>query len=130
MLHDHPAGQPSPADALVQEGPDRPQNRLPTGLLPQDGLEVENEDGIAKDSPLGPEALELREPFRDLDGFADRLPDEAGVKDNIDVLNQLHLTHYTRYPQDRRTPVPSASTIADSTVDRLIFTFTQSINPR
>jgi hypothetical protein len=36
------------------------------------------------------------------------LPDEPGVKDNIDVLNQLHLTHYTRYPQDRSAPVPDA----------------------
>ena len=58
------------------------------------------------------------------------LPDEPSVKDNIDLLNQLHLTHYTRYPQDRSTPVPDASTIADGTVDHLIFTFTQSINPR
>jgi hypothetical protein len=58
------------------------------------------------------------------------LPDEPSVADNIDVLNELHLTHYTRYPQDRATPVPDASTIADSTVDHLIFIFTQSINPR
>jgi hypothetical protein len=58
------------------------------------------------------------------------LPDEPSVADNIDILNELHLTHYTRYPQDRATSVPDASTIADSTVDHLIFTFTQSINPR
>ena len=58
------------------------------------------------------------------------LPDEPSVADNIDLLNELHLTHYTRYPQDRATPVPDASAIADSTVDHLIFTFTQSINPR
>jgi hypothetical protein len=58
------------------------------------------------------------------------LQDEPGVMDNIDLLNQLHLTHYTRYPQDGITPVPDASAIADTTVDHLIFTFTQSINPR
>ena len=58
------------------------------------------------------------------------LADEPGVVDNIDVLNELHLTHYTRYPQDRATPLPDASVIADFTVDHLIFTFTQSINSR
>jgi hypothetical protein len=50
------------------------------------------------------------------------LPDAPGVKDNIDILNQLHL--------NGSGPVPEASVIADSTVDHLIFAFTQSINPR
>jgi hypothetical protein len=45
-------------------------------------------------------------------------------------INELHRTHYTRYPQDRSTPLPDASTIADSTVEHLISTFTQLINPR
>jgi hypothetical protein len=58
------------------------------------------------------------------------LPDEPSVADNLDVLNQLHLTHYTRYPQNRSAAVPDASVIADTTVDHLIGTFTQSINPR
>jgi hypothetical protein len=58
------------------------------------------------------------------------LQNEPGVKENIDVLNELHLTHYTRYPQDRATPLPDASVIVDSTVDHLISAFTQSINPR
>jgi hypothetical protein len=58
------------------------------------------------------------------------LPDEPSVADNLDVLNQLHLTHYTRYPQNRSAAVPDASVIADTTVDHLIVTFTQSINPR
>jgi hypothetical protein len=58
------------------------------------------------------------------------LQDEPGVAGNIAVLNELHLTHYTRYPQDRGGPLPDASIIADSTVDHLIFTFTHSINPR
>jgi hypothetical protein len=49
---------------------------------------------------------------------------------NLHLLNELHLTHYSRYPQDRITPLPDASAIADSTVDHLIFAFTQLINPR
>jgi hypothetical protein len=56
------------------------------------------------------------------------LRDEPGVVENIDILNELHLTHYTRYPQQRATPIPDASVIAGSTVEHLIFTFTQSIN--
>jgi hypothetical protein len=58
------------------------------------------------------------------------LADEPNVANHIDVLNELHFTHYTRYPQDRTPAPPDASAIADSTVDYLITTFTQSINPR
>jgi hypothetical protein len=46
------------------------------------------------------------------------------------LLNQLHLTHYTRYPQNRSAAVPDASNIADGTVDHLIFAITQVISPR
>jgi len=58
------------------------------------------------------------------------LVEDRSIADNLEVLNELHLTHYTRYPQTRATSVPDASTIADTTVDDLIFIFTQSINPR
>ena len=58
------------------------------------------------------------------------LQDQPGVRDSIDLLNQLHLTHYTRYPQNRSARMPDASSIADSAVDHLIFSFTQAINPR
>jgi hypothetical protein len=58
------------------------------------------------------------------------LSDDPSVADNINLLNELHSTHYTRYPQQQTTPVPDASVIADSTVDHLISTFTRSINPR
>jgi hypothetical protein len=58
------------------------------------------------------------------------LSDEPGVAGNINLLNELHFNHYTRYPQDRTTPMPEASVIGDSTVDHLISTFTQAINPR
>ncbi len=57
------------------------------------------------------------------------LPDQPGVADNVALLNELHLTDYTRYPQERGNSVPDASIIADRTVDHLIFIFTQSINP-
>ena len=57
------------------------------------------------------------------------LAEDRSISDNLEVLNELHLTHYTRYPQ-ARSKVPDASTIADTTVDSLIFIFTQSINPR
>src|SRR5271169_5500498 len=43
------------------------------------------------------------------------LPDEPGVAENIDILNELHLTHYMRYPKNLATPIPAASGIADST---------------
>jgi hypothetical protein len=58
------------------------------------------------------------------------LQPEPNIALNLHLLNELHLTHYTRYPQDRSTPLPDASIIADSTVDHLIFNFTQLINPR
>jgi hypothetical protein len=56
------------------------------------------------------------------------LPDDPDIEENIGLLNQLHLTHYTRYPQNK--VAPNVDAIADSTVDHLIFTFTQVINPR
>lgn len=56
------------------------------------------------------------------------LKDVPSVAVNIDILNELHLNHYTRYPQERAAPVPAASNIADDTVDHLISTFTRSIN--
>jgi hypothetical protein len=59
-------------------------------------------------------------------GLADR-PD---VRKNVELLNELHITHYARYPQDPSRSVPNATVIADNTVDHLIFAFTQSINPR
>ena len=58
------------------------------------------------------------------------LRDEPGVAENIDILNELHLTHYTRYPQHRATPIPGASVIASSTVEHLISAVTKAVNPR
>jgi hypothetical protein len=56
------------------------------------------------------------------------LEDDPSIAANVDILNDLHINHYTRYPQ--QGTMPDATTIADTTVDHLIFTFTQSINPR
>ena len=36
------------------------------------------------------------------------LPDEPELRENIDALNQLHLTQYTRYPTDAVRPIPDA----------------------
>jgi hypothetical protein len=58
------------------------------------------------------------------------LPDEPNVAQHINVLNELHQTHYTRYPQEQAPPVPGADNIADSTVDHLLDIFTRSINVR
>jgi hypothetical protein len=58
------------------------------------------------------------------------LPDNPTIGQNIEILNELHSTHYTRYPQHRSAPIPAGETILDSTVDHLIDTFTQTINPR
>jgi hypothetical protein len=43
------------------------------------------------------------------------------------IFEPVHLTHYTRYPQDQPYAVPDTSLIADTTVDHLIFGVTQSI---
>jgi hypothetical protein len=51
------------------------------------------------------------------------LKDEPGIAENIALLNELHFGHFTRYPQ-RARPIPDPSILADDTVDRLIFTFT------
>jgi hypothetical protein len=58
------------------------------------------------------------------------LKDEPWIAENIALLNELHFGHFTRYPQPRTKLIPDASTIADNTVDHLIFAFTQVINPR
>jgi hypothetical protein len=58
------------------------------------------------------------------------LADAPTIAENIEVLNELHSNHYTRYPQRRSAPLPAVETIIDSTVDQLIHTFTRTINPR
>jgi hypothetical protein len=58
------------------------------------------------------------------------VPENPDVAENVALLNELHETYFTRYPQSRSKPVPSADIIADNTVDYLIFMTTQAVNPR
>ena len=58
------------------------------------------------------------------------LKDDPRIAQNIAHLTDLHFTHFTRYPQDRSTPVPDLSSIADETVGYLIDTITLTVNPR
>src|SRR5438270_489035 len=81
------------------------------------------------------QTLDFKEPKQhDLNGWYQLalqygLADKPGIAENIGLLNELHFNHYTRYPQNPSMPVPDASIIADSTVDELMFVFTQVINP-
>ena len=40
------------------------------------------------------------------------LQHEGEIEERIDLLNELHLNHYTRYPQQWSPPIPDASIIA------------------
>jgi hypothetical protein len=51
-----------------------------------------------------------------------------GMTENIALLNELHESHYMRYP--KAGSVPSPDVIADQTVDGLLFAITQVVNPR
>lgn len=55
--------------------------------------------------------------------------DEPDAAENIDILNELHKSHYSRYPQ-HLAKVPDVSNVADATLEHLIAVFTPSINPR
>jgi hypothetical protein len=61
---------------------------------------------------------------------ASGLTDERGVAENVGFLNELHKTHFMRYPAQPSRPVPNPEAIADQTVDHLIFAITQVVNPR
>jgi len=58
------------------------------------------------------------------------LPDDAGIDENIEYLNELHRIHYMRYPQRNSNPVPDLSVIADATTDYLLDRITSVTNPR
>jgi hypothetical protein len=71
----------------------------------------------------------------DLKGWYD-MAVQHGFKDDPQIaqyvthLTDLHFTSYARYPQERSTPVPDLSIIADETVEYLIETITKTVNPR
>jgi hypothetical protein len=52
------------------------------------------------------------------------------IAENVALLDELHNTHYSRYPQHRSKPIPAGELILDPTVDQLIATFSQIINAR
>lgn len=90
---------------------------------------------FADHSGHDPNDLSKRVPNHDLRGWYKLavgygLPDHPTIAEHIEVLHELHSTHYTRYPQERSTPVPGADNIADSTVDHLIDLCTRAINPQ
>jgi hypothetical protein len=55
---------------------------------------------------------------------------EPVMTENITLLNNLHESHYMRYPAQGARLVPNPETIADQTVDHLVFEITQVVNPR
>jgi hypothetical protein len=55
---------------------------------------------------------------------------EPSITENIAMLNELHESHYMRYPKQLGGAVPDLGAIADQTVDHLIFEITQVVNPR
>jgi hypothetical protein len=58
------------------------------------------------------------------------LGNDAAIAKNIGFLNELHRTHFMRYPVQSAGPVPNPEVIADHTVDQLLFAITQVVNPR
>jgi hypothetical protein len=58
------------------------------------------------------------------------LPPNPAIDENINQMQQLHFTHYLRYPQEPAGPVPDLSIITEQTADYLITEFTRVINPR
>jgi hypothetical protein len=58
------------------------------------------------------------------------LKDDPHIAQNITHLTDLDFTAFARYPQDRSAPVPDLSIITDETVEFLIETITQTVNPR
>jgi len=57
------------------------------------------------------------------------LSDASGMEENIDYLNELHRTHYMRYPKRSSGPLFDLSVIANETVDHLLNQITPVTNP-
>jgi hypothetical protein len=58
------------------------------------------------------------------------LKDDPRIAMNVPYLTDLHFTHFARYPQQHSNPVQDFSIIADETVEYLIDSATQIVNPR
>jgi hypothetical protein len=59
-----------------------------------------------------------------------RLEGDRAISEGVGFLNELHKTHFTRYPTELPGPIPNLEAIADQTVDVLITKFTEVVNPR
>jgi hypothetical protein len=73
-----------------------------------------------------------RAPNHDLQGWYQiavqyGLPADPHVADGIDLLADLHASHYTRYPDNRKIRVFDISNVAHEVVDRLIEAISPSI---
>jgi hypothetical protein len=55
---------------------------------------------------------------------------EPTIEQNVALLNELHESHYLRYPKRSARAVPDLGVMADHTVDHLLFDITQVVNPR
>ena len=55
---------------------------------------------------------------------------EPEIEKNVAILNELHESHYLRYPKRSARAVPDLGVAADQTVDHLLFEITQIVNPR
>ncbi|MBU3889882.1 MULTISPECIES: hypothetical protein [Methylosinus] len=74
-----------------------------------------------------------RAPNHDLKGWyaialQHGLPADQHVAEGIDILAELHSSHYARYPDNRRASIPDISIIASDVVDRLISIVTARIS--
>jgi hypothetical protein len=58
------------------------------------------------------------------------LPADPNITGGVDVLAELHASHYARYPDNRLKTIPDISGIANDVVDRVIAAVSPSIFPR
>lgn len=58
------------------------------------------------------------------------LPHENEIAENIAFLNELHRSHFMRYPKQLARPIPDPEIAADATIDHLLFAITPFVNPR
>lgn len=78
------------------------------------------------------ETPSARAPNHDLQGWYRialqyGLPADPHVADGIDILAELHASHYMRYPDTQKTAIPDISIVANDVVDRLILAVSPSI---
>jgi hypothetical protein len=90
------------------------------------GLKAFCDQAVANGKPSA------RAPNHDLQGWYRiavqyGLPDDPHIADAIAILADLHASHYTRYPDNRKAPSPGLSNVVDDVVDRVIAAVSPSI---